>query len=156
MLKSSVGLFCFIWTSNFSICLWGRPNTAHFHDFEIYGRVHDSQNQLFLQLETPRYLNPFKKNPKSLKRICGNLRLSEIEHFNCCGKDSRRSIPTNRRMFFENLEYEIKIFQKTWNGMLVIWDQYLSQTWNRFFWIFETLNLWNEETEKLRNFFIFH
>ena len=28
----------------------------------LAGRVHDSQNQYYLSLETPRYLQPFKKN----------------------------------------------------------------------------------------------
>ena len=36
----------------FSISLWEKPQTLHFHDFWIPGRVHDSQNQLFLSLET--------------------------------------------------------------------------------------------------------
>ena len=39
-----------LWTSNFTL---GKQQNHYFHDFEIFGRVHDSQNQLFLILETP-------------------------------------------------------------------------------------------------------
>ena len=41
--------FCF----NFSISVLGNQESPHFHDFRIFGRVHDSQKQLFLTLETP-------------------------------------------------------------------------------------------------------
>ena len=47
------------------------------------------------------------------------------------------------------IEYGIKIFKKTRNGNLVIWDQYLSTNMNG---ICESLKLWNFETLKLRNF----
>ena len=41
------------WASNFSILFWEDPETLHFHDMGIFGRVHDSQNQSFLSLPTP-------------------------------------------------------------------------------------------------------
>ena len=44
------------WTNNFSIWLWGRLKAPHFHDLEIFGRAHDSQNQYYLSLEAPEYL----------------------------------------------------------------------------------------------------
>ena len=50
--------------------------------------------------------------------------------------------------FLENHEYGINIFQKTWNGVFVIWDPYLKKTLTYFFL---TLTLWNFETSKLRN-----
>ena len=41
----------------------GEPKNPTFYDFGISGRVPGSQNQLFLSLETPGYLNKIKKNP---------------------------------------------------------------------------------------------
>ena len=38
---------------------------------------------------------------------------------------------------FENLEYGINVFQKSWNENLVLWDQQLPKTLNDR-WIFET------------------
>ncbi len=40
----------------------GEPNNPHFYDFWIFGHVPKPQNQLFLSLETPGYLNKTKKN----------------------------------------------------------------------------------------------
>ena len=59
-----------------------------------------------------------------------------------------------------NLEYGINIFQQTWNGNLLLWDQYLpTKHWMNFqsvnLCIFETLirnfgtlELWNQESKK--------
>ena len=47
------------------------------------GRDHDSQNQLFLILEVPRYFKASKKKPKSCVEsiISGNLRISKLGVF---------------------------------------------------------------------------
>ena len=57
------------------------------------------------------------------------------------------------------MEYETNIFQKTWNGHLVIWDHYLPKTLDGFSslrnfqivkrWNFGTLKPRNQETNKL-------
>ena len=39
---------------NLSISLLENPQTPHFYDFWIFGRVLEPQNQLFLSFETPR------------------------------------------------------------------------------------------------------
>ena len=49
------------------VSLWEKSQTPHVHDFGISRRVHDSQNQLYLSLETPGYLKQYKKNPKSFQ-----------------------------------------------------------------------------------------
>ena len=79
------------------------------------GHDHDSQHQLFLILETPRYFQKSKKKPKSFSRIfvIGNLNFSEIETFKKIGKDGHRQIMKIRLLFFENPGYGISIFQKT-------------------------------------------
>ena len=85
----------------------------------------------------------------------------EIGHFENCWKDGHQEIMQIRFKNSRNLEYEINIFQKwngrswkswigdslrypkTWDGNLVMWDQYLP---TRHCMIFESLNLWNFET----------
>ena len=56
----------------------------------------------------------------------------------------------------ENLEYGINLFQETWNGNLITWEQYLPKNMKCFFesvdlWDFETSELWNIETKEPRN-----
>ena len=43
--KLCIIILLYFRTSHFSISLWENPNTPHFHDFGISGRVHDSRNQ---------------------------------------------------------------------------------------------------------------
>ena len=43
----------------------GEPQTPHFYDFGISGRVPEPQNQLFLSLETPGHPT---KTSKSLEK----------------------------------------------------------------------------------------
>ena len=50
--KLRIIILLHFWTSDFSIALWENPKAHHFHDFQIFGRVHDSQNQLILLLDT--------------------------------------------------------------------------------------------------------
>ena len=48
----------------------GEPQTPHFYDFGTFGHVQGSQNQRFLSLETPGYLERDKKIPGTcLKHI---------------------------------------------------------------------------------------
>ena len=45
-----------LWISICWICLWENPQTLHFHDFGIFGRVTELQNQYHLFLEAKGYL----------------------------------------------------------------------------------------------------
>ena len=47
----------------------GEPQTSHFYDFRVFGRVPEPQNQLFLSLETPAYLKQSRKNPGMFSKI---------------------------------------------------------------------------------------
>ena len=47
----------------------GEPETSHFYDFGISGRVPEPQNQYYSFCETPGYLKESKKNPKSCLEI---------------------------------------------------------------------------------------
>ena len=47
-LKAPKNYSASFWTGNFSVCLLENPQTTHFHDFEIFGRVPKPQNQLSL------------------------------------------------------------------------------------------------------------
>ena len=43
---------------------WENHDPHHFHGFRIFERVHDSQKQYYLYLETPGHLKEFKKKKK--------------------------------------------------------------------------------------------
>ena len=75
--------------------------------------------------------------------FCGNITMLETEKN--WRKDGGRSVG--------NLKYGIDIFQKIWNGTLVIWDQYFLNNIRWFFnlWIFESAKLWNFESKKPRS-----
>ena len=81
--------------------------------FGLGGRDHDSQNELFLTLETPGYFKN-ERNPSSfLKHIMfGNLTILDIENFGK-GGDRLKKIPKIHLICCENLEDGINIFQKT-------------------------------------------
>ena len=55
------------------------------------GRVHDSQNQFFLSLETPRYFKQYKKIQTPYW---------EIENCEHVGKDGRQKMPMIRFIVF--------------------------------------------------------
>ena len=42
----------------------GKQKTLHFHDFRIFGRVNEPQNQLYLALETPIHCKEFEKQSR--------------------------------------------------------------------------------------------
>ena len=69
----------------------GEPENPHFHDFGILGRVPEPQNQLYLTLETPRYLTKIKKHSwHILENIYfRNLTILKSENEKV-GKDRRR------------------------------------------------------------------
>ena len=102
----------------------GEPQTPHFHDFRISGRVPGSQNQLFISLETPGYLKQIKKIPGIFSKIlfsksqmCGHLSL-----FDDFGKGGQRNIP----------KFRLIKYWKSWR-----WGQYLPESMKwifRFFW----------------------
>ena len=75
----------------------GETESPHVHDFGIFGRVPEPQNQYHSSLETPGYL---KKTMN--KRIIfgnlmfGNLKMSEIAHFIVVGNGGSRTIPKIR------------------------------------------------------------
>ena len=127
----------------------------------------NSQNQLFLSLETPGYLNEFKKKSKIISKTlfwdvskCWKIR------FEIFGKDGHRLITKIRFKNRENLEYQSN--KKTRNGnVVVIWDlSFQTTTINHCLFVdprsFDTLELgaWkprNQEplkprTKKTRNF----
>ena len=58
----------------------GETENPHFYDFEIFGRVSEPQNQLFLSLETPGYLNWSKKTPNHCSERCffTNITITEM------------------------------------------------------------------------------
>ena len=72
----------------------GESKNRHFYDFEIWGRVPEPQNQLFLSLGTPGDLKKSRTNPGTFFS-CMNIKTSEIV-FVDFGKDGRRKIPTIR------------------------------------------------------------
>ena len=47
----------------------GEPKNPHVYDFGILGRVPEPQNQYYLSLETPRYLQHSKKKRIIFKNI---------------------------------------------------------------------------------------
>ena len=58
------------------------------------------------------------------------------------GKYRTRTHEDPYNYFWKKLEYGINIFQKTWNGILVILDQHISKH-------FEPLKLWNFEKSRI-------
>ena len=87
-----------LWTNIFSISLWEGPKTKHVHDLGIVGRVHDSQNQLILSLETPNISKSFKKIPNAFRNNIRfeNLKIAELQKIVNVGKDGHRQISTIR------------------------------------------------------------
>ena len=65
-------------TSNFSIHYWKTPNPLIFMVLGPGGRDHDSQNQLFSTLETPRVLQNKTTTRQSLNIFLGSLIISKL------------------------------------------------------------------------------
>ena len=67
----------------------GEPQSPHFYDFGAFERVPKPQNQLFLFLETPGYLNKIKK-----KRDIAQILCCESQHvgFHVC-RFWKRQVP---------------------------------------------------------------
>ena len=71
-----------------------------------------------------------------------------IQHFESFGEQagaekSRRSVQS----LLANLQYGLNIFQKTCNGNLVIWDQYLSKNMKCNFGNMGSISIKNHEVE---------
>ena len=94
-----------VWTSNFSICLWVKPKTFHFHEFGIFGRVHDSRKKYYLIFGDTRITEAIRKIPKS----CWAIWFVEITN---CG-------------FLKILSTRSIFSRKHGMGILVIWNQSL-------------------------------
>ena len=92
------------WIRNLSICLWERQKTTHFHDLEMFRRVHDSHNQLSSSFETPG-------RRKKSKKDHGFSFFRKYSFYKSQMFGSRFSIPDDPLIIFENLEYEINILE---------------------------------------------
>ena len=79
---------------NFSICLWDSPETPHFYDFEIFGRVPEPRNQYHLSFETPRYLNKSRIPLDYCQHVLMILKSLEIANIRNVRKDGHHQIPT--------------------------------------------------------------
>ena len=113
----------------------GEPENPHFYDSEMFGRVHYSRHQLFSAFEEPRYLKRSKKcsEPIFQKQEFWKAQLWEIRKV---GKEGRRT----------NMKIHLIIFEDLWK-----WDQYLPEAMKWQFSNTGLLNLWNFDTQKLRN-----
>ena len=128
---------------NFSICLWERPKP-------IISMTSGSLNVSLI----PKPTNSISWDPRRPQLIqdksphrfpktifCINCNLFRKSPFwNLWKRRTLTNYEDTSSFLFENLEYGINIFQRTWNGKLV-------NLWN-----FETKKLWNHETKKPRNF----
>ena len=103
MLKSSVILFRSILVLQLLDLLMGEPQTPHFYDFRIFGRVPGSPNQLFSSLETPGYLKKLKKIPGTFKKyhFCKSQKLWTYTNFTMFEKSGADK---SRRFVYEHLE----------------------------------------------------
>ena len=117
----------------------GETKTPHFHDLGIFEPVTKPQNQPFLSLETPGPLKESRKSPKHFSNIMfyesRKLETPKCWHFR---KDGHRKLMTIRlnksskwRIWDQYLSKTMNgmlvvFYQKTWNGILRIWDQWKS------------------------------
>ena len=76
----------------------GKPETPHFCDFGIFGRVPEPQNQYYLSLEAPGYAKTNREDPwRILENIMSiNLKMLDIQNCDNCRKNGRRNIPSIR------------------------------------------------------------
>ena len=86
-------------------------------------------NQLLWILDTPQSLQRIQDESRTMfqNATLGKIEILETEQCDLLGKDSCHEILKICLILFEKLEYGINIYQKTWNGDSVIWDQYLSK-----------------------------
>ena len=108
----------------------GEPQTSHFYDFGIVGRVPGSQSQLFFifgDTQTPKFK---QEKPWNVFKTYAfrSLQSLGIHNFVDFGKEGHRTIPKIRLI-------------NSWKAW--IWDQYPSKTWNK--------KPRNQESEKPRN-----
>ena len=114
------------WTSNFRFA-HGRdrkPSFPWFRDFRTCPWLPKPILSIFGDTRMPQLIQ--EKPDTFLKHIMwGNLKMLKIMF--CIFRKGRGTEKSWRPVLklLENLEYGINIFQKAWEGMLVIWDQYL-------------------------------
>ena len=105
----------------------GRPQIPHVNDFGIFGRDHDSQNQYYLSLETPRHPINSRKKRVIIKTYYGHKTCGKSNMSNCF---KRRGPKTPKaRLIFLNLLNMGSISSRTHEicfGKSRIRDQYLS------------------------------
>ena len=92
----------------------GEMKPPNFHDFGMFGCVHEPPNQLYRSSGTPGYL----KDPKTIqhsfrKRLFGKYQDLGNQRFEKCGKDGHQQIMKLHLGNSLNLKYGINIFQKT-------------------------------------------
>ena len=116
----------------------GETETPHFYDFGTFGHVPEPQHQYHLPLETPRYFKQSKKDAKSFLKsiICINLFVENPTVW-FVRNGGHRKIPTAHLI-------------QSWKSW--IWDQYLSKNMTWKFGNMGSLNLWNFEILKPRDF----
>ena len=109
------------WTSDFSIWIWERPKTHHFHIFRILGRVNGPQPRYCWSLETPRYLSTINTTFRKWDFMNIIIEIRSVGNFR---KGKHRTKSRIRLIKSWNLGYAINIFQKTWHDNLVkFWSQ---------------------------------
>ena len=118
----------FSWFSDFRTCPWlPKPIILDFGDTKILWKIRETIPNPFWEMLCWETSFVWKSN---------NLLLLE--------KWRSKKSEDPSKIVFENLEYGINIFQKTWNGHLVIWDHYLRTNIEYF----ESLKLSNSEPLK--------
>ena len=96
---------------------FGKTPQPQFHDFRIFGRVLDSQNQFFLgPPNDPKYVK--KKLIRSQKHYFGISQMLEHQTIRSFRKRRSRQIPKIRLTNSWNLEYGLDIFQNHDMGIL--------------------------------------
>ena len=71
----------------------GEPETPHFYDVGIFGRVPEPQNQLSLSFETPGYQIQIRRLTGTfVKHIFADFKSLETPDFVNVGKDGRRGM----------------------------------------------------------------
>ena len=79
---------------------YGETENAHVHDFQISGRVHDSQKTTLFIFGDTGTLQIIQENNIFQHNLIGNLTASDIGHFEKFGTDGARQIPKTRLIAF--------------------------------------------------------
>ena len=106
--------------SNFSIFIFGKPESPSFSWFRDFWTCPELPKPiLFVFGDTKTFQIIQEKSRNAFENIVsGSLIRNVGNHCLKCWKDRHRNILKIRLTFPANLEYGIKIFQETWNGIL--------------------------------------